>query len=585
MNFSRYKYFLIALLLLAGGLTGCQEEEPSSALKVNSGTLEIHLKFAEGHDRSASVRAESGDLDKWTTVAFTAGDELGFYSTKGNADAPNGNGPFYNALMTYKGKSSNNYWVFSTENLNVNLLNADAAGTFMYFPYYPEMGVVLNGEMEPEDATGMPLRESVNITTESGETITQERCVDFMNVVINSGNFSDGIIQGSIFHQFFELVIMREENGGFDQPQAPEGIDPYEVTVVLDQPYSHIRIQKEANKNFLPQLVYLEDETEANIQKYREWKSWRGGNYPNETNGSPASYVLLPVTANQVPSISYIKMWDNNGIQQTVTSFNVTNGNKNLVVGSVLPLTVKMDGLVPSVYPATITSWNGDIILTNKRTRGIHNTTEFIEWNKAYSLYLADPSDNDHKEKLLDFGDYKEGVAGEAGVWHFYLLGDINLKNTDIYINELRDILDGQSTELENSKFLNYTISNYEGESGLIGKLSGSLLNVDFDDFSIVSDTGSPDTSPIGLISNNIENGTLNNCNLTGGYAMVPSLVGVVAGECNGATVTDCSFSAFLIGGNSTLDSFNYLFGKVNEMPQISTTDYFDIIFTPYSLP
>ncbi|MCH5226240.1 MAG: hypothetical protein J1F16_00260 [Muribaculaceae bacterium] len=575
------KILLMTLPILVAELfTACENQEPKEFARTQDG-LKVYLTFADGHEVSAS-RATTNPQDQWGVLDFSVGDELGFYSIRGNADAPGGNGPFYNVSMSYQGKSGNSY-VFNTDNLNLTMTNLTASGMYMYYPYYGGMGVELpSGDMDPEDATGLLLRKEVEVETSTGETVTQKRCIDFMGVAVSATDLTNGYITGSISHEFFQIVILRGQ--GFENPTAPVGEDPDEIIVVLDQPYSHIKVQQKSNNTFVPELVYSGGEFPQEIMAYREWNAWRGADYPNAETGEPASYVFLPVTANQVPSISYIKIRDNNGIMQTVSSFNVSNGNKNLVRGSILPLTVKMDGLVPTVYPATITSWNGDVNLTNEREKGIRNYTDLEQWLKTYNLYKSDPSDS-HREDLYNYGDYTEGTGGENGIWHFYLMGDFDLSQLPeaFYIPEFSDILDGQSTELEASHFQNHTLSNFRSAQAMFGTLSGTLMNIDFNDLEVTSDIGSD--GPVGIIANNFTNGLITNCNLTDGYIMHSATVGVIAGKCDGGSVSDSSFSAFLIGGNTGTPFLNYLFGEVENEPQISETDYYDIIFTPYSLP
>lgn len=550
-------YFL-ACVLGSIGLGSCADEVAEPCREPSGKVLTLMASFPGAYDLTRTV--VNGD-DGWTSVTFNSpADIIGFYSASGNLSGENGNGPFINEPLAFKSTATVNgatRYVFNTSSINFDASLMKNSTVYMYFPYSDAM----------TSESGMELRVS-----DGGV----EKCVDYLTVKnLDASTLSNGMIYGSVTHEFCELIIMTGQ--GFETQENPD------ITVYLNNPYTNVRVDEVKNASgavtsYTSHLVYAGADDADSKEAARQWKAWAGGTW----GGYKAWYVVLPVTPDDVTEISYIKLKDNAGNVLTVSSFTLDGQSKKLLAGKRIPLTIKNSGLKPTVFPTPIIDWNGDIDITEERGRGINNETEFEQWVEAYNAYVTNPKgDND---ELYKYGNFIESSDG-TGTWHFYLNNDLNLSSyKSLRINEFKDILDGRSDELEGSKFLNNSISGLSSDHSLIGTLTGTLQNIDFVDWSVINNA-SVATDCVGVIANTMSGGNILGCSVDGGYIMSPATVGLLAGEVIGGRIEESYFSGFLIGGASTAEDFNYLFGKVTTAPEITESEFVNIVFTNYNLP
>ena len=139
---------------------------------------------------------------------------------------------------------------------------------------------------------------------------------------------------------------------------------------------------------------------------------------------------------------------------------------------------------------------------------------------------------------------------GERG---FYYL------NTPL-ITELRDILDGESTNFVNGRFLNYNITGLNAP--LVGTLTGpnaEILNFNFQRPNIQFDDEA--SEPAGILANKMADGaSVTNCTIRQGTMYHPGgpagmIVGTIESTCR---IKDCTVSGYLIA----VDNFDPLAGS-----------------------
>lgn len=544
MNKKTFIHSIITILVICAFIS-CDMNEPLT-VDYKGMPLTVIASFGSSAT-SAATRAPGGDQlneqfnDNWSYHSFNDNDKLGFYSHHGDWKTNEGEGSFVNIPLTYNDKIDERQHQFTNPEVTFSPTHMEAV--YMYFPYTEDMTVEIDGKKTSEGAPGLELRQQ----RKGNDTL---RCIDFLTMgSIDATNLNNGVLTGTFVHAFSELIIMRGK--GFDNPTD------WTITAVLKAPYSHIKIDYQEDPwHSTPTLSYDEAYAKEKGIDCRRWHAWRGENYgitEEDPIGKPAWYVLLPTLAGKPTEVEYIEIYDNEGFLQKVSSLRLMGGNtKKLEAEWRYPMEIVMNELVPTVNPAQIVPWNDNIDITDERTRGIHNETDFGLWRESYISYLGGGDET----KLFDYGDVTIDANGKK-LWHFYIADDLNFEEFDdkrddgVIIPELKDILDGVSTTLENHAFRNYAISNLK--KTFIGKISGdgALQNVDFDKPDITSTA----TIPIGSIANTIEGGTVNNCNIAFGTLQGSGPVGMVAGELKTGTIKNCTLSGFILGSETATNA------------------------------
>ena len=273
--------------------------------------------------------------------------------------------------------------------------------------------------------------------------------------------------------------------------------------------------------------------------------------------------MLPTMLSNNKTSVDYIQIYDNSGTLQTITSFSLYNGTKQLQDGWRYSLEIKMEGLVPTVNPYQILEWGEERDITDERLAGIKDETEFEQWLFAYNTYKESGNDSG----LENFGDKIEDTDGNV-TWHFYLLNSLDLKNQKLNISKLTDIFDG----------LGNTISNLSLENGFINELSGNgeLMNINFEGLTVKSNS----VSPGGGLVTDMKGGAINDCNVDA-TVISNGPVGIMAATMTGGTVNKATFSGLLIGSASSTGPYkNLLATDPSGEVSITNTNYSSIIFT-----
>lgn len=573
----RIKKTIISILISFCWMTtviSCNDDQSLNMRNADAYPLMIYTNI-DGLNQAAVSRASTTTIDdQWSIVSFDTGDKIGIFSSGGNFREENG--PFDNEELTFDGARfiGEGGSTFSPTYMN-------GAETFIYYPYSSEIS-------DP----GLLLR-----TTKEGETAPL-RCIDMLTsyeleITGNDGG-QDMALFGKMTHSFAELIIMRGK--GFDNP--PEDTDEIKysrITAVLSEPFTRVKITMSLDPwSCTPSLSYNTEDMPVQDDA-RKWDAWQGGNYGiTQTNpvGKEAWYVVVPTVGSQQgikrpgnrSYVDYIELYDNDGHLQRVSGLKLSGQNSKYVdAGWRYPMEITMNELVPTVNPYPIEPWGEDTNLTDERKRGINNLTEFAAWVRDYNAYMLDSKNEQKINALLSYGDKYQDPDGNIS-WHFYLLSDIDLSNYNplpfvgsdgetinptegVILPKLLDILDGRSTTLVDSKFINHKITGltktFVGEMGVnsSNQNNGSLQNLDFiepfinNDVSVVSSTG--------ILANSIDGGSVVNCNIIDGKLLNPGgPAGMVSGTMNSGIVRNCTFSGLLVcSSTSTVENSEKLVG------------------------
>ena len=551
MNHKIYLFSLAIATILA--FVSCADDvSQDSGSYVGVSPLAVYASI----NGNASTRAARTEIDDvWSYTGFAENDDMGFYSSGGRWPENNGKEDFVNQKLRYDGTKFSD-----PDDTEFSPIHMNGSQIFMYFPYDENI----------DKESGMPLRDN---------TTPPARCVDFLssNSITLEGvvNGKDVALFGAFEHTFSELIIMRGE--GFDSP--PEGCE--RITVVLSEPYTHIKINYTSTDDTwscTPELFFSGDSDKK--EEARRWDAWKGGNYGITTQnpvGTPAWYVIVPTLPGKRSLVEYIELYDNEGNLLHVSSLRLSGGNTKYVDSSWrYPMEITMKELVPTVNPFPIIPWEKDVDLTDSRKRGINNEDEFVQWVLDYNVYQHDPTDQEKISTLLKYGDTFTDNNGDSRTWHFYLLSDLDLSDYDIalskkegepkevIIQELRDTLDGISTTLVNSRFINHTIKGLQ--KSFINKLAenGVVQNIDFIEPEVINSESS--TTPAGIIANSMEGAAVINCTIDNGTMFNPAgPAGMITGTMKDGKIIGCTVSGFLKAGSTAPGTAAELVGKEPE--------------------
>ena len=593
-------FFLTSLCLIVA----CSNETSEILDEDSPSLLTVYATIGNKAFTRAKTNYEDKVDDEWSYVDFTSGDKMGFFSSGGNfSNGSNGSAPFINQALTYDGNGTN---FTDADGVQFSPTHMDGSQIFMYFPY--DANISSEGGMalcvNPKDFGVIKDIENYNDTL---------RCIDFLDansLTLMGKNSNDKTVAlyGQFDHAFAELIIMRGE--GFDNPPDIEGINRWEIKAVLNKPVTGIKVNPTYEPwKCEPELVCNENDSEASY-----WYAWQGANFRKtveDKEGQIAWYVIVPTLGCQSnigkkksgerTIVEYIELYDNDGNLQRVSSLQLSNANTKYVdAGWRYPMEITMKELVPTANPCVIVPWNSDVDLTDERTRGINDETEFFNWISAYNAYLKNKDGESERKALLNYGDlYVDSENNKT--WHFYVLCDLDFSNytssdatgsddvddsneTDNNVDKgnaeiqtgttpiipiLEDILDGQSTILSNGVFLNHTIKGLNNV--LVGELTGA--NASIQNFDIISPNiivNSESSASVGIIANAMTESSVVNCNIEDGTLYNPNgYGGMIAGSISGGMIKDCVVSGFLL----SISADNKLVGTITGNPQFINND------------
>ena len=541
------------LACLAFGIgTACTDESGVEGITGAKGYLEVFARI--GEVSTAPSRGE-GDTEAENTPSYkdiygvqmnelysylsTDGGggfhdncQIGIYSLYGT-DGTDTN-PLVNTPLIFKGSS------FVNEGIQIPSMT-NLGKTFAYYPYSEINNVENVIEGEKKYPIDIYIKDGNNPYFEDNKN----KVIDLLTAS-NTGSLDDGKIFYSFKHACSMLMIYRGE--GFDS----ETISDPKVKVKLKEGLKAFVVY-ETNKFILK--TYPDEEAEQ-IFETNYCESYKA---VGQLDAKPVYSVILPPGA----EVEYIQMMDNFGTMQYIYPEN----NLKLDGGYRYPVTVKLDGLFPTIYPHEIKEWTNKEISISKN-KGIYDLTDLEGWMDAYN------SDDQSDDQLKEYGTKND----ESGKWTFHLYADVDcstIENCQSFITTFTDCLEGHGHTLSNINLKKLDNSSTSENIGFIGNLadSGSINNLKIDGISISGGTDAVDCT--GTMAGTITNGSITECKITGieiysekGY------VGSLAGKATSGTVDKCLLEGNLqLGKEAKIAADQKLFGEKAESFTLGETN------------
>lgn len=284
--------------------------------------------------------------------------------------------------------------------------------------------------------------------------------------------------------------------------------------------------------------------------------------------------VILPAGA----KIDYIEVKDKTGKLQRVKPAR-GEALTGLEGGWKHPLTIRMEGIVPTVYPHEIIDWNEQHVGEVDKLPGIHSEEQFAAWLKVYNrnvdkweaMNVAD------SVELAHYGVHNDGETPGTDGWTFYLWNDIDCKDmkpdaNGAFVKALTEgvTFDGKGYVLHNLMLDFEHTTPSSGRVGLIGEIRGGRLRNLHLDFVTVRNMTADALS--GCIAGCISGGEVYGCTVREAAMMCrDGVAGVLAGEMTGGRVSDCKFHGMVqardMQDETGLDYKKIVDGVVGRMP------------------
>lgn len=538
------------LACLAFGIcTACTDESGVEGITGAKGYLEVFARIGEvstapsrgegdtGAENTPSYKdiygVQMNELYSYLSTdgggGFHDNCQIGIYSLYGT-DGTDTN-PLVNTPLIFKGSS------FVNKGIQIPSMT-NLGKTFAYYPY----SKINNYENTTEGEKKYPI--DIYIKDDNNpyySTDNNNEVIDLLTAS-NTGSLDDGKIFYSFKHACSMLMIYRGD--GFDS----EKISVRTVKVKL----------KAGLEAF---VVYDKDEftlktyTDESAQQIFETNYCKSYQAVGQIEAKPVYSVILPPDA----EVEYIQMMDNFGTMQYI----YPEKNLKLDGGYRYPVTVKMDGLFPTIYPHEINEWS-DVKIVIDQKGGIYTAEHLKGWMEAYD------SDNQSDGSLTKYGIKDD----KSGKWTFHLYADVDcstIENCQSFITTFTDCLEGHGHTLSNIKLT----KKENGNIGFIGNLAdgGSINNLKIDGISISGGTDADDYT--GTIAGTITNGSIKECKITGieiysekGY------VGSLAGKATAGTVDKCLLEGNLqLGKDASIADGQKLFGEKAECFTLGETN------------
>lgn len=544
------QYSILAFLSLCVCTSCTKETGMEGSLSQGKGYLEVFGSIGEGYaletraDEPSTESKDRAPVDDFYSFKSTSngggfknGCMIGLYSqnsTAGDFDVDR----LVNTPLTYK--KGENGGSFTNEGIDIPSMS-NLGRTFVYYPYSE------NNETENE-VTGNNLKYPINL--EYGESDPNKLPND-KNLVIDlltaksSGINGSGQVYYSFSHACSMLMIYRGEGFVLADREAEEN-DKVEVKLKEGQKAFVLSVNKGDFK-----LSFEPDENATNLI-YPTNVFIENEEVPE--NAQSINTVILPPGA----EIEYIIMTDMFGTKQYIYPEDLL---KPMTAGKKQPVTVKLDGLEPTIFPHNIIDWEDVVIeiTDTDQNPGIYSLDQFNEWINAY---------NNYNESELDSYGKKEGDK-----WTFHIYSDIEFPtetetNVQSFIPNFNDNLEGHGHTLKNislqqQKDGTTTDTNF----GFVGNLDGgSINNLKIDGISVKSTTDAENN--VGTIAGTVTSGSITNCKITGiNIECEKGFAGALAGSISAGTIETCLLEGNLKLGkdaNNVEDENSYkLFGKV----------------------
>lgn len=510
------KRIIYGLGCLLAVFASCSESDDHPA-DMNRGPLTLWVSIADSG--GTATRAEA-TLPGGSYESFGSGDQVGFYSEKGNADTGGG---FVNVRMNYGTQadvsgSGHKYHSFISNDMNVDYNNIEPMSA--YFPYYAYMEVASD--------PGMPIRR---------EDDTMEDILFGYSQDLEVGSRN---ISGAFNHVGARIIITLDE--GFDKAENQT------VKLRMNMPFKYMKIvdgDEPARYYKVPKFIAETTNPTEEDYTFTAQKNDVDGKY----------YAILPSCCNHisgeepiVASVYSITLKDNYGEERTIKTegWRLPNGDRldignELWRGNNYKVTIRMEELEPTIYPHGIEDW-GEEIITSEAGTGINDINDLNSWIQAYNS----PNSEERTETLRKYGSL-DGSESNAQ-WSFYLTGDIDCSSKSVelasFINEFQDKLDGRGYTLKNITLK----STNETGAGLFGTLSGTVENLHIENITVVDEN----ENSIGSLASVISGGTVSNCTVRNINLIGKGFAGALTGEMTGGTAESCTFTGTVAGKRNT---------------------------------
>lgn len=541
------------LACLAFGIgTACTDESGVEGITGAKGYLEVFARIGEvstapsrgegdtGAENTPSYKdiygVQMNELYSYLSTDVAGGGfhddcKIGIYSLNGT-DGTDTN-PLVNTPLIFKGSS------FVNEGIQIPSMT-NLGKTFAYYPYSKINNVENATEGEKKYPIDIYIKNDNNpyYSTDNNNPNPENKnqVIDLLTAS-NTGSLDDGKIFYSFKHACSMLMIYRGD--GFDS----ENISDRTVKVKLKEGLEAFVVY-ETNKFILKTYP---DEGAEQIFETNYCQSYQA---VGQMEAKPVYSVILPPGA----EVEYIQMMDNFGTMQYIYPEN----NLKLDGGYRYPVTVKLDGLFPTIYPHEINEWS-DVTISIDQKGGIYTAEDLEGWMDAYK------SDNQSYDELTKYGT----KDNNSGKWTFHLYADVDcstIVDCQSFIQTFKDCLEGHGHTLSNINLEKSDNSN-SNNIGFIGDLAdgGSINNLKIDGISISGGTDADDCT--GTIAGTITNGSIKECKITGieiysekGY------VGSLAGKAIEGTVDKCLLEGNLrLGEYASIAENQKLFGEKAE--------------------
>lgn len=529
----------------------------------SKGYLEVFGSIGEGYslqtradDLATEASTGRAPVDEYYSFKSTNNNQgggfvddckIGIYSLNSTAGVFDEN-RLANTPLTYYGGS------FKNEDIDITSMT-NLGRTFAYYPYSS------NNPDDNEAAEGTnDLRYPIALEygTDYHNKISgdKNRVIDLL-IATSSGSLnSQGKIYYSFTHACSMLMIYRGDGFVLDSRDA----EINDEVVVKLKGGKKAFVSSIGKGNF--KLLIEPDDDEAKDLIYPTNVYIETIN--TETNEQRSvNTVILPPDA----EIEYIIMTDMFGTKQYIYPEDLLNP---MSAGKKQPVTVKLDGLEPTIFPHNIIDWEDVVIEIKDKNPGIYDLTQFNAWIEAYKS---------NSETLGKFGT----KDNNDNKWTFHIYSDIDFSDIDpenqttiqSFIPEFTDNLEGYGHTLKNISLQQQTGSTTTDTNfGFVGNLKdGSINNLKIDGISVTGSVGENDC--VGTIAGTVTSGSITNCKITGiNIECEKGFAGALAGNITAGTIETCLLEGNLkLGKNATNnpgENSYKLFGKIGDGFEVS---------------
>lgn len=513
-------------LWIRGEIVGAAVATKADGTSTDAGT---DTDTSEGTDPSTGegIKAEVDGLGSYTK--FVEGSEIGFFSFHknncdgnhtGDEDDESDTAPdtyYKNRKLTYTAEKKFEDLGYDESKGPVFL--PSLGSTFAYFPYS-------EGEA-PNDYKKLEENEFyINIFKE--ENVVEDILTASAVKLSTSVNYG-------FRHEFSMLLFYLGEGFNEEDQNTTEGFTVHLTQKILG---AHVTRKWENDRE---RLIFTVDRGDVNdadagpgYSMFKTGPSIIG----YDTEGRAVYRVILPPDS----EVDYIELKDQNEKLQKVRLPKTVL--PKLEPSHKYPLTIKMDGVEPTVYPHSISKWEEEGEVEIPKPAGIRSLEELQEWIALYN-------DEDDKKHLEDEDNVenpftKYGTKESGGHWTFYIRANIDCANlTDedgVLIDEL-----GENVTLDGGKYVlsNLTLkATTGGNAGIIGNMKGILKGLRLENVTV---TGGGSGTSAGCIAAIISGGQVLDCTVKMANMTGSGFVGVLAGTMSGGVANRCRFRGMVM--------------------------------------